>query len=201
MARTTRGSALCPTCATLCIGAGRPDSARSATEPRLRLAREASARHGACAAPTRRGLPTSAIRWRRASGAGGVNRRSDRQRRSARAFPSVAMRSSASISADACSVAIAIAGSSWELAIPPAKSTCPVTAFVTTPAGRSRQHPEFAEPSTPSRHDHVLRRHGPYSRVAATSITGLSFGQAERASHRCRHTRCPNSSRASVIPA
>jgi hypothetical protein len=39
---------------------------------------------------------TSAIasRWRRASGAGGVNRRSDRQRRSARAPPSVAKRSS-----------------------------------------------------------------------------------------------------------
>ena len=55
-----------------------------------RNAREASARHGAYDAPTRRGLPPSAIRWRRASGAGGVNRRSDRQRRSARALPSVA---------------------------------------------------------------------------------------------------------------
>jgi hypothetical protein len=42
------------------------------------------------AAPMRRGLPTSAIRRRRASGAGGVNRRSDRQHRSALTLPSVA---------------------------------------------------------------------------------------------------------------
>ena len=48
------------------------------------------------AALTRRGLPAIAIRWRRASGAGGVNRRSDRQRRSARALPSVAKRKPAS---------------------------------------------------------------------------------------------------------
>jgi hypothetical protein len=32
------------------------------------------------------------------------------------------------------------------------------------------------------------------ARVAATSTTALSLGQAERSSHRCRHTRCPNSS-------
>ena len=35
-------------------------------DPKLRNAREASARHGACSAPTRRGLPTSVIRWFRA---------------------------------------------------------------------------------------------------------------------------------------
>jgi hypothetical protein len=32
------------------------------------------------------------------------------------------------------------------------------------------------------------------SRVAATSITTLSLGQAERSSHRCQRTRCSNSS-------
>ena len=47
--------------------------------------------------------------------------------------------------------------------------------------------------SIPSRPDHVLRRHGRYRRSPATSITGLSLGQTERSSHRCRHTRCPNS--------
>jgi hypothetical protein len=53
----------------------------------------------------------------------------------------------------------AIPGSSCELAFPFAKSTCQAAAFVTTPAGRSRKRVEFAGPSTPSRHDHVLRRH------------------------------------------
>ena len=48
--------------------------------------------------------------------------------------------------------------------------------------------------SIPSKPDHVLRRHGRYRRPPATSITGLSLGQRERSSHRCRHTRCPNSS-------
>jgi hypothetical protein len=61
-----------------------------APSARLWVAREASARDGAPSAPTRRGLPTSAIRWRRASGGAGVNRRSDRQPRSPLAFPSVA---------------------------------------------------------------------------------------------------------------
>ena len=32
------------------------------------------------------------------------------------------------------------------------------------------------------------------SRVAATSISGLSLGEAKRSSHRSRHTRCSNSS-------
>jgi hypothetical protein len=64
-----------------------PRAASSRRQARFWVAREASARHGACAAPTRRGLPTSAIRWRRASDADAVNRRSDRQRRSARALP------------------------------------------------------------------------------------------------------------------
>ena len=70
-------------------GTRRIGTPAEASGPQLRNAREASARHDACAAPTRRGLPTSAIRWRRASGADAVNRRSDRQRRSARALPSV----------------------------------------------------------------------------------------------------------------
>ena len=38
----------------------------------------------------RRGFPTIAIRWTRAFGGGGVNRRSDRRGRPALAFPSVA---------------------------------------------------------------------------------------------------------------
>ena len=70
----------------------RPWGSEFAPSARLWVAREASARDGAGAAPTRRGLPTSAIRWRRASGVGGVNRRSDRQRRSGLALPSVALR-------------------------------------------------------------------------------------------------------------
>jgi len=39
------------------------------------------------------GATRGCFRWRRASGAGGVNRRSDRQRRSALTLPSVALRS------------------------------------------------------------------------------------------------------------
>jgi len=73
-----------------------------------RNAREASARHGARAAPTRRGLQTSAIRWRRASGAGGVNRRSDRQHRSALTLPSVAKEWPAQAPAERCFVAVAL---------------------------------------------------------------------------------------------
>ena len=46
----------------------RPRAASSRRHARFWVAREASARHGVCAAPTRRGLPTSAIRWRQASG-------------------------------------------------------------------------------------------------------------------------------------
>ena len=34
------------------------------------------------------------------------------------------------------------------------------------------------------------------STVAATSITELPLGQAQRSSHRCRHTRCSVSSQA-----
>jgi len=49
--------------------------------PRDRSAREASARDDARGPPTRLRFPTSAIRWRRASGAGGMNRRSDRHHR------------------------------------------------------------------------------------------------------------------------
>ena len=47
----------------------RPRAASSRRQARLWVAREASARDEALAAPTRRGPPTSAIRWRRASGA------------------------------------------------------------------------------------------------------------------------------------
>jgi hypothetical protein len=36
------------------------------------------------------------------------------------------------------------------------------------------------------------------SRIAATSVTGLSLGRAKRSSHRCRRRRCSKSSRASV---
>ena len=39
---------------------------------------------------------------------------------------------------------------------------------------------------------------GRYRRSPATSITGPSLGQRERSSHRCRHTRCPNSSNATT---
>ena len=41
-------------------------------------------------------------------------------------------------------------------------------------SGRSRRiatAPPFAGPPTPSKHDHILRRHAPVSPVAATSIT------------------------------
>ena len=74
----------------------RPRAASSRRQARLWVAREASARDEALAAPTRRGFPALTIRWRRASGDGGVNRRSDRQRRSALAFPSVAKHKPAS---------------------------------------------------------------------------------------------------------
>jgi ABC-2 type transport system ATP-binding protein len=67
-------------------------------------------------------------------------------------------------------------------------------AFVTTRAGRSRKRFEFAGPSTLNRHDHVLRRHRPYPGAAATAITGLSVGQANRSCHGCRYMCCPNSS-------
>ena len=96
-------------------------------------------------------------------------------------------------------VAFAIAPRSCELAIPFAKSTCPVAASVTAAARRSRQCRQVCWTSIPSKPDHVLRRHGRYcGRSPATSITGLSLGQRERSAHRCRHTRCPNSSEAST---
>jgi len=60
---------------------------------RLALCARSERPDEALAAPTRRGFPAIAIRWRRASGGGGVNRRSDRQRRSGLAFPSVAKHS------------------------------------------------------------------------------------------------------------
>ena len=56
----------------LYIGTRRIGTSAEPSGPKLRNAREASARDGAGAALTRRGLPTSAIRWRRASGADGV---------------------------------------------------------------------------------------------------------------------------------
>ena len=51
----------------LYIGMRRIGTSAEASGPQLRNAREASARDAARAAPTRRGPPTSAIRWRRAS--------------------------------------------------------------------------------------------------------------------------------------
>jgi hypothetical protein len=37
------------------------------------------------------------------------------------------------------------------------------------------------------------------SRIAATSVTGLSLGRAKRSSHRCRRRRCSKSSEASTL--
>ena len=56
----------------LYIGTRRIGTPAKASGAQLRNAREASARDEAFAVPTRRGFPTIAIRWRRASGAGGV---------------------------------------------------------------------------------------------------------------------------------
>ncbi len=67
---------------------------------------------------------------------------------------------------DDCCVAFAIAPRSCELAIPFAKSTCPVAAFVTAAARRSRQCRQVCWTSIPSKPDHVLRRHGPVPTVA-----------------------------------
>ena len=107
-----------------------------------RNAREASARHGAYDAPTRRGLPPSAIRWRRASGAGGVNRRSDRQRRSARALLPWQRHSEAEQPREP--------KQSWR-------------ASARTPGCRRlRQRARFAGRPIPSKHNHVLHGHGPY---------------------------------------
>ena len=91
-------------------------------------------------------------------------------------------------------VALAIAPRSCELAIPFAKSTCQIAALVTAPARRSRQCRQFAGPSIPSKHDHTLRRHGRYRRSPRLRSPSCRFGQPERSPHRCRHTRCPNSS-------
>jgi hypothetical protein len=51
----------------------------------------------------------------------------------------------------------------------------------------------------PSKHNHVLHGHGPYRGTAATSITRLSLGQAERSSRPSRHTRCSVSSKPAEI--
>ena len=48
----------------------------------------------------------------------------------------------------------------------------------TPPLGRLRQRGRFAGRPNPSKHNHVLRGHGPYRGTAATSITRLSLGQA-----------------------
>ena len=56
----------------LYMGTRRIGTPAEASGRQLRNAREASARDEAFAVPTRRGFPTIAIRWRRASGAGGV---------------------------------------------------------------------------------------------------------------------------------
>ena len=86
----------------------RPRAASSRRQARLWVARETRARDGAGAAFDETRTADSA-NGRRVSGAGGVNRRSDRQGRSARTLPSVANHLSASASADACSVANAAA--------------------------------------------------------------------------------------------
>ena len=91
-------------------------------------------------------------------------------------------------------VAFAIAPRSCELAIPFAKSTCPVAALSRLPLGDRDSAARFAgrrfraSPITSCVGTDGTRR------PPATSITGLSLGQRERSSHRCRHTRCPNSS-------
>ena len=54
--------------------------------------------------------------------------------------------------------------------------------------------PRFPGPSIPGKHRIRSCVGTDVSRVAATSITGLLLGQAERSSHRCRYTRCSNSS-------
>ena len=60
--------------------------------------------------------------------------------------------------------------------------------------GRSRQRTEFAGPPIPEqpRSEYCVGTGRPRT-VATTTITGQLLGQAERSSHRCRHTRCPNS--------
>jgi hypothetical protein len=61
-------------------------------------------------------------------------------------------------------------------------------------SGRLRQRPRVCWTADSSKQDHILRRHGPYRGSLQRRPTGLSLGEAERSSHRCRHTRCSNSS-------
>ena len=65
---------------------------------------------------------------------------------------------------------------------------------------RSRQDIKFAGSPIPSKHGHVRAWARTAPTIAATLITGMSLRQAERSSHRPRHTRCSVSSRATATP-
>jgi hypothetical protein len=62
------------------------------------------------------------------------------------------------------------------------------------PLGDCDSRPEFAGPSIPSKHDHVVRRYGRLLRVGARLDDRLSRRQAKHPSHLRRHTRCRVSS-------
>ena len=52
------------------------------------------------------------------------------------------------------------------------------------------QHREFAGPPIPSKHDHVLRRHGPHRGSPRPRTLGCRLARRSESSHRYRQTRC-----------
>ena len=156
-------------------GTRRIGTPAKASGRQLRNAREASARHGACAAPTRRGLPTSAIRsGERPAEVAWIVEAIVSVGRRWRSLPW--QRHSESGPAARAEAVVAPPGTN--------RPGC----------ARSRQGTEFAESRFRASRVTFVRRQRPYRRSSRSRSSGCCSARAKRSSHRCRDKRCSVSS-------